>query len=261
MNYRVALCISGRLQNFRYCFPNVKKFIIDRYHTDVFVCIGENESDEDIADAYRLYNPQDFKKINYASPSICICENSKKNCDHLFHIGIKMLKCDRLRRNMPYTYDAIIRIRPDIQPFEPVPDYVIQSCASGSTDIWTPITDIKTSLVNPSSFFNQYMDGKHINDQLIVASPSTMALFCEKFYETIITRAVCEHEPDTSHDLFRRYNPLIITEYVMSKVAQRCKFREVHFSYSYLLIREDGCIHKELWRSLAKQVEKMLSFR
>jgi hypothetical protein len=52
MNRRMAFCIYGQPRTMEFCFPSIKKHILDVYHPDVFIC-SDSQGDR----IRELYNP------------------------------------------------------------------------------------------------------------------------------------------------------------------------------------------------------------
>jgi hypothetical protein len=138
---KVALCISGHTRTFEDCFPNIKKYILDKYNPDVFISTwtdkgywsrgskGFNDSEKaDINKVIVLYNPvtidvEDYSKFEENFKLLSKFFENKLYQEWVRPINIismwyKIWKCNKIKENYMdenfVYYDLVIRIRFDI---------------------------------------------------------------------------------------------------------------------------------------------------
>lgn len=150
---KAALVISGHFRCWETCFPNTKKYIIDKYEPDVFIASWDNTGywvdpqhdpqgkginskspDLVLADVYDAYKPKGFKFQNYEN-----CEETFKKaaekylhyCQEIrpintlsqfykIHQGISMMAEYACLHDI--KYDLVIRMRPDLILPEGLPE-------------------------------------------------------------------------------------------------------------------------------------------
>ena len=253
-NYKVALCISGQLRTFRQCYPGIKKYIIDCYDTDVYLCIGDEEKKEDVEEAVKLFRPKNWKQIKVDCGDICVCKNGKDR-KHLFYIGEKMKACEEMREQSGIRYDVAMKIRPDLCLHQSVPRDVMNSCTLNRI-LWSPIISPDTLVVYPNSFFNQLMIWylpNSVNDQFMVASPAVMK---------DVTLAFCN---ESKEDWPCRVNypflfdNVVNTEGVLDKILTQRGIHSGRFPFRFYLQRtENGTIVEEVWHCIWHHANKSI---
>jgi hypothetical protein len=126
--FKVALCMYGQPRNFEFCFPSLKKHILDVYHPDVFTCIDE-QGDR----IKELYNPvamevcsqeQTIKEIGprrrmygkiVACPHWPTFQINVPNEISLMYYALKCKHLLKLYEEEHGIYDVIIMTRFDIK--------------------------------------------------------------------------------------------------------------------------------------------------
>lgn len=249
MNHRVALCISGQLRTFRQCYPTFKKFIIDRYNTDIYLCVDDDDRPEDIRDALELYQPARWsiidKSIYTKEDGVCWNKTRAKRYGFLHRMGFKMLKCDEMVKESATHYDATIRIRPDIFLFEYIPDFVIAECAKHPMAIWCPaFPSIFEWLVYP--FISKTTSSTLIDDQFIIGYPSAMYKLSVEFCNIILDEdRLCNYKERTT--FFDVPNSDITCEDIMTYAAETSQLKlNKGFRCVNAIIRKDGSFVNEM---------------
>ena len=250
LNRRVALCISGQLRTFRHCYPTLKKFIIDRYNTDIYLCIDDDDRPEDIRDALELYQPVRWviidKSIYTKEDGVCWNKTRAKRYGYLHRMGIKMLKCDEMVKESATHYDATIRIRPDLFLFEYIPDFVIAECAKHPLAIWCPaVPSIFQLLAYP--FVSKTSSSTLIDDQFIIGYPSAMYKLSVEFCTIVLDEdRLCNYEERIVFaDL--PYNNDISGENIMTYAVENAQLKlNKGFRCTNAIIRTDGSFLHEL---------------
>jgi hypothetical protein len=254
VSYKVALCVSGQLRTFRQCYPGIKKYIIDCYDTDVYLCIGDEEKKEDVQEAVKLFSPKNWKQIKVDCGKLCSCKNGKDR-RHLFYIGEKMKVCEEMREQSGVRYDVVIKIRPDLRLHQSVPINVMESCTVNNI-LWSPTVSPSTLIVYPNSFFNQLMIWylpNSVNDQFMVASPEVMK---------DVTLAFCS---ESKKDWPCRVNypflfdNVVNTEGVLDKILTQRGIHSGRFPFSFYIQRtENGTIVAEVGNCIWHHAKKSI---
>lgn len=157
---KVALCLSGHIRNLEDNYPSIKKHILDKFNTDVFIhtwdTYGWRAEGNDYVleqdgfkgfDYYsgiidkekieKLFRPKKFVIEKYETLENLFFEKSEKYRDQLKYpdkdrpinfvsMWYKIFKCNELKKDFElennFTYDIVIRSRPDLFYFETVLD-------------------------------------------------------------------------------------------------------------------------------------------
>lgn len=125
---RMAVCIYGQPRNFEFCFPSLKKHLLNVYNPDVFICTDSQKNR-----IMELYNPVAIKiytqeEINkeigprrYMYGKIIPCPNwptFQINPPNEMNLMFLVTKCNELIKSYEEThgsYDVIVMIRFDIK--------------------------------------------------------------------------------------------------------------------------------------------------
>lgn len=110
---RIALCISGQIRpTWKTTLPTIKKYIIDAYHTDVFVSFDEAVLPADRRDILSLLHP-----IRYAFEEFTPVSANMYSKNYGLMMK-RIISCNNMKKDVEtqqgFTYDVVIRIRPDI---------------------------------------------------------------------------------------------------------------------------------------------------
>lgn len=123
---KVALCLSGAMRTFRKTYPNLKKYLLDKYNPDVFISTwvlqdynSSAVSEKELTD---FYHP---KKINVAWTHSFVVDEiveqrnfNKRNPQSVYSMFYRINDCNKLKMQYEmdgnFTYDCVIRFRPDI---------------------------------------------------------------------------------------------------------------------------------------------------
>lgn len=150
---RIALCLSGQMRTYKKCYPSLKKFILEPLRPDIFIYTASNagitpkvENEEEFKDEKitekelnKLYNPKlmetgDFpKSCREELKGIRVPEILKKkeprDYKGVLPMSYKIYKCNELKskweKEKGFTYDLIIRLRPDVEFLEEIPKKVL----------------------------------------------------------------------------------------------------------------------------------------
>lgn len=159
---KIAICISGRLRHFRDDFYSLNKYIFEPTQGDIFLCIDNDETKDDIHIAKQLYRP---KKI------VLLSERFQNKEQAMFY---KIYKCNEMKNKYELDnniyYDYVIRLRPDVYVY----GYVdINKMCPRSLNI--PVKSIyDTTYLN----FNNY----GITDMIAIGTPKIMDIYSECFF-------------------------------------------------------------------------------
>lgn len=114
---RVCILISGYLRTFSINYPNIKKFIIDKYeNVDIYFHIT---SDEQESDKYLNYINKDLDFIiKTIKPIVLLYEKNNKDISNLYNLWNKYYRLNLLKSNYEksnhFQYDLVIKLRPDM---------------------------------------------------------------------------------------------------------------------------------------------------
>lgn len=113
---KVALLISGYLRSFEYNYEQLKRKILDKYDTDIYLHISLDEKSND---RYSNNKINIDNIINTLKPITMLCEsdnNSKLN--GMMQMWNKIYKLNNIKKNKEilngYKYDCVIKYRPDM---------------------------------------------------------------------------------------------------------------------------------------------------
>lgn len=147
---RIALLMCGQPRTLEFCFPSLKKHVLDVYHPDVFVC-----SDEQEARLIELFRPVkiDVKPQEYIDTEIAnmrLRYHSPED-ETMVHkdlsIAWKVWRAAQLKREFEaeegFTYDVVLISRFDVkfagvQPIENVEEKTIYVPRIGAYHITPP---------------------------------------------------------------------------------------------------------------------------
>lgn len=120
-NFKVAICVSGKLRNFRHTAEFLRRYVIEPLNADVFLYVSSSSTpDEDDTDIIKLYNP-----INYIIDNQVIIPNPVYSYNKRPEVSVfsivnqfyKIYKCNELKKEHEYKtgvkYDIVIRLRTD----------------------------------------------------------------------------------------------------------------------------------------------------
>jgi hypothetical protein len=187
LNYKIAVLISGGLRNFRVTQPWINKFLIEPLNADVFVHGWQtNEGYDSDVESVRKYlnikdyiiNDRDLFKIpipdvmNHKYPDHVRRGWGMEVADHILGQLFNMKNCFNLIENYQkqngFTYDIIIRIRPDEFWFDTIKDddldYIVKN----------------RQLATPQHYIS-VISGNNINDRFAMGSFEVMSEYCSMF--------------------------------------------------------------------------------
>ena len=176
---KIAVCISGIAKNHAICCPSIKKNLIEPYNCDVF-CSFWHKSEEESQILLHDYQAKlmefehfndNYKKVFNDWPHPYIMLESHKTPINAISMYYKIKRCNHLRRSWErqygFKYDAIIRIRPDLE-LTSVP---ILPKELSEKKIYIP------SIEYGACF--------GVNDQFFMCEPSTYDFIADRMYEPI----------------------------------------------------------------------------
>lgn len=122
-NKKIAICFSGQIRDgYEECLTLILIFLIKKYNADVFCCF--EECDNDIKQY--INNTLNPKKVKYVENYI----KSDKNIVSMGTLSMynKIYLSNQLKKDYEnennFTYDYVIRIRPDLIIKESLPKYI-----------------------------------------------------------------------------------------------------------------------------------------
>lgn len=191
---KVALCLSGHFRSFERTFPTLKSAILDQYQPDVFIHTWDTMGfDGNRGDGHLIRAaPNDQQLKGMYNPKKIIIEPNKQWDTSKYHIkeniGVRnpaimlsmfysicqanQLKSE-LEKELGFTYDVVIRCRPDIYFENFLPKHEMQNC-----------------FTNNSIYVPKFGNYNGINDQFAFGPSKIMDLYCDiysnldKFYDT-----------------------------------------------------------------------------
>jgi hypothetical protein len=159
---KVALCISGQMRTFKECIKLMNKHIIKPLKPDIFIhtypmsgiCTkGDNGLQEKITydDLKQQYNYKtavieerigDFYKLGKTQMPEKLQRLSSRN-KGLIQMCYKIYQCNELKSNyekeQDFKYDMVIRTRPDIRIYQPIPNKLFNK--ENRNTLWIPQPD------------------------------------------------------------------------------------------------------------------------
>ncbi len=158
---RAAICISGQLRTYKQCFDNLKRNIIDKFDSDVFIQTWDEvgASHKESHDKKEMVNGEILMKMY--NPKKLIIEKQPENAsDVLFGKKVpnslkeiqpihyrsalsmfyQIYSCNDLAiqyaKDNHINYDIVIRVRPDSMFLEPIPSYLLKQVISSKNIVF-----------------------------------------------------------------------------------------------------------------------------
>lgn len=179
---RVALCLSGQMRTYDQCYDNLKTFILDKLNPDVFVHtwarhgksskVSENHTDTfvDIQHINNLYHPLRLTVDKFPEngsdkyKNVTVPDELKKE-EPLHYQGsipmfYKIWSCNQMTKEVDRKYDCVIKLRPDLNINEPIPDYVLNNLDT----LWFPDKDVDLQCM--------------VSDRFAIGSVEIMDYYC-----------------------------------------------------------------------------------
>lgn len=166
---RIALCISGQFRDIKTSFMNHITTLLP-LQADIFIvgniCITP-EDKEKVLDFY--------KPIRHRWTDQFVPISLQANTDRMFS---KMYYCDQLRQTHEeengFTYDYVIRIRPDLVLLHPFPSSILSSITRDDSIYFPTPTFAEIPKYKDIPFSKIYL-----TDQLFVGTSAAMKIACE----------------------------------------------------------------------------------
>ena len=189
MGLKVAVCLSGQLRTYKDTFTSFRKNIQEVTNCDVFMCLGDDESNLDIEKSLLLYEPKAYCISSYRYDS---SENEiYQACNRkaLAYMTQKMLECDTLRQNYErehnFKYDVVIRCRYDLHFYETLPHDFASVVRKNPLAVVCPTLDRTFFWGLPQNVTNVYPFGAIVSDQIFLTSSDAMTSIIKKFYARV----------------------------------------------------------------------------
>jgi hypothetical protein len=128
---RIAVCISGQIRpTWKSTLPTIKKYIIDAYHADVFASFDEDVSAPDQREILALLHPKRYAFEAFTPLSANVYS---KNYGLMMQ---RMISCNNMKKDIEsqqgFTYDVVIRVRPDMFMKDSPPMELIDNVAENT---------------------------------------------------------------------------------------------------------------------------------
>lgn len=201
---KVALCISGQMRSYRECYPLLKKYLLDPLEPDVFIHTWSNSGvSRNIHRSFQIKDGQSFRYkhqehainrdelLDFYSASEVVVEDAPDNCTNSLNgvtvpdilkeaepqnykgaipMFYKIWKCNELKCDAEakggFTYDLVIKIRPDIE----VKGYLPVSLFS----------KYPNAFFRPTAMHGK-LPGCFVTDQFGLGSSEIMNYYCSLF--------------------------------------------------------------------------------
>lgn len=244
MDLKVALCISGQMRTYDYCFKNLKKHILDVLSPDVFIHTWEEvgnttkNNSKGSNKAKKVVTQRGLMK-KYKAKAVVVEPFDKEYFNSLGGVKVpaelirlepihykgalpmfyKIYQCNKLKEieeaKYNFKYDVVIRIRPDILIMEPIPvQFLKENGLLWHSDLWlNPAAQISDKFAFSSS---------HIMDYY-----SSVFIYLSKYWEN----PAGDGESDLSHRVGER---LMKYHFEISRYSYQL------FSVNCKLIRNDN---------------------
>lgn len=168
-NKRVALCISGQFRDIQSSFRNHITTLLP-LNADIFIVGNICITPDDKQKVLEFYKPVRHSWTDTFNPI-----SIQANTDRMFS---KIYYCDQLRQEYEkekgFTYDYVIRIRPDLVLLQAFPSKIFSSITSNNM-IYFP----SFNLAEIPKYKNIPLDKVYLTDQLFVGTSAAMKTVCE----------------------------------------------------------------------------------
>jgi hypothetical protein len=168
-NKKVALCISGQFREIQITFANHITTLLP-LKADIFIVGDINLTPEEKEEVIAFYKPIYHRWTDEFVPS-----SPQVNTDRMFS---KIYYCDQLRqeyeKQQGFTYDYVIRIRPDIILRQPFPTEILPSI-KGSNMVYFP----SLTLAEVPKYKNIPFSKIYLTDQMFLGTSEAMKAVCE----------------------------------------------------------------------------------
>lgn len=123
-NKRIAICISGQIRDgYKECLSLFNLFLKKKYDSDIFCCF-EDCDDKIKQDINTLISPKKIKFVQNYEENNKISVGTMSMYNKIF-LANELKKEYEIENN--FTYDFVIRIRPDLIIKEYLPDYIFDN--------------------------------------------------------------------------------------------------------------------------------------
>lgn len=191
---RIALCLSGQMRTYKKCYPSLKEFILEPLKPDIFIHTwsdsgittkikkGAEFKTEEVTreELNKLYSPksmiiENFKKeytekLKGVEVPEILKEKEPRNYKGTLPMFYKMQVCNELKskweKEKGFTYDLVIRLRPDLEFLEEIPKKVLNQ----PEKVWHNNSEDG----NPSAFWQ-------ISDKFFLSNSRNMDSCCSVF--------------------------------------------------------------------------------
>ena len=212
-NIKIAICVSGKIDNIQHCYNSWNKHLLSKYsNIDIFMNVNKNGcSEDDILFIQNIIKPKD---IVYEDPTI----TDKNYCSNFARMTYRIYECNQLKikysNKNNIKYDYVIRMRPDIVFFQ---DLIIDNFNLDKLYIPT----IKYDLIDIVNVF-----GLGITDQFLISNDNISNKIAS-FYTNI----------EKYKDLKCILAELVLVKYIKDNNIESIKFNYLFFLYQYMDIR------------------------
>lgn len=212
-NIKIAICISGKIDNLQYCYNSWKKHFLDKYpNIDIFMNVNESECSQD--DKLFIQNTIQPKDVVYEDPTI----TDKLFYNNFTKMFYRIYQCNQLKINYSnknnIKYDYVIRMRPDLVFFQ---DLIIDNFNLDKLYIPTIYYDL-IDIVN--------VFGLGITDQFFISNDN-IANIVASFFTNI------QKYKDSKCILAE----LVLVKYIKDNNIASVKFNYLFFLHQYMNIR------------------------
>jgi len=184
---KIALCFSGKLDEWQSCTDSVIQNIIGPLKPDIFLSTWD---DEDYKHFSNYYKPKKINISNYEETKPAI-KNLISDCSQDISPGLlpmlyNMHSCNSLcnsySKSNKIKYDLIIRLRPDILVLEQIKKHEIEDCIKNklirlpyfeSNNIYNHEEELKKEFAF-SFVYDKASLPNQANDQLAIGPPKEM---------------------------------------------------------------------------------------
>jgi hypothetical protein len=210
LNLKIALCISGRIDNIKYCYNTWHNNFLKYYNVDIFMHINDCSYD-DKQFIESIIKP---KKITYEDPNLNK-ENWYLNMNIMLY---RLYYCNNLKNqyaiNNNINYDVVIRMRPDITMYENL------NLTSLLPDLFNDILYIPIYRYDLSDIINLF--GLGLTDQFFISNNKISNIIANFYINKEKYKSINCELPE-----------MLMNKYINDNNIVYNKFRLLFFLYQY----------------------------